>query len=100
LGALAAVTEGLSTEDINRVADVRVLDRLAGEPDLLHVLNAVCVHDSVRKAAVEVHRHHSSVAARLQHAETELGFPVTTPAGRFRLRLAVLLRRLREHEHG
>ncbi|MGW0520196.1 helix-turn-helix domain-containing protein [Crossiella sp. NPDC003009] len=99
LGALAAVAEGLRAEDIETIPDVRALDRLAAAPlgaDLLLILSAVCAHESVRKAAAEVHRHHSSVAARLAHAEAELGFPVTTAAGRFRLHLAMVLRRLRD----
>ncbi|MCK2243785.1 MULTISPECIES: helix-turn-helix domain-containing protein [unclassified Crossiella] len=97
LGSLAAVAEGLRANEIEQIPDVRALDRLAAVPDLLLILSAVCGHDSVRKAGYALHRHHSSVTARLAQAETELGFPVTTPDGRFRLRLALLLRRLRDN---
>jgi hypothetical protein len=99
LGGLGMVAQKLQPADFDGVADVAALDRLAAEPggsDTLDVLTAVCATDSMRKAAVLVHRHHSSVAARLTRAETVLGFKAHTPAGRFRLTLALVLRTLRD----
>jgi DNA-binding PucR family transcriptional regulator len=43
-----------------------------------------------------VHRHHSTIAARLAHAESKLGFSLADPGGRRRLDLAILLRHLRD----
>ena len=92
LGALAALAS-LRQDDIASVADVAALDRL--DADTIAVLTAYCATDSVRKAAAAVYRHHSTVAARLAHAEERLGFPLGTPAGRRRLDLALVLRHLR-----
>ncbi|MFF3372274.1 helix-turn-helix domain-containing protein [Streptomyces sp. NPDC002680] len=99
LGSLAAIAAAMSGEDIARIADVRALDTLAALPHgagTLEVLVALCTTGSVRKAAASVYRHPSTVAARLERAESHLGFSFTAPAGRLRLELALLLRRLRE----
>jgi hypothetical protein len=99
LGALAVIAECLRGEDIARVADLGALDRLAAESngaDTLAILTAFCVTGSARKAAAEVYRHHSTVTARIAHAESELGFAVGVPGGRLRLELALLLRHLRD----
>lgn len=97
LGPVALLADRLAVDDIDQLADVVALDRLAAEPsgaDTLALLTALCVSDSVRKAANAVHRHHSSVAARLRRAQSALGFPLDTPPGRFRLHLALVLRHL------
>ncbi|WP_433137507.1 helix-turn-helix domain-containing protein [Actinomadura nitritigenes] len=99
LGGLAAIAARLRPEDIALVADVAALDRLAAEPhgdDVLAVLVAFCATGSTRKAAARVHRHHSTIAARLSHAERRLGFSFQAPGGRLRLDLALLLRHLRD----
>lgn len=99
LGGLAAIAARLRPEDIALVADVAALDRLAAEPhgdDVLAVLVAFCATGSTRKAAARVHRHHSTIAARLSHAERRLGFSFHAPGGRLRLDLALLLRHLRD----
>lgn len=92
LGALA-VLASLRQDDIAAVADVAALDRV--DADTIAMLTAYCATDSVRKAAASVYRHHSTVAARLAHAEERLGFPLGTAAGRRRLDLALVLRHLR-----
>ncbi|HEY0501711.1 MAG TPA: helix-turn-helix domain-containing protein [Kutzneria sp.] len=99
LGALGPIAQQVKVGEIGGIPDVQALDRLAAEPggqDTLDVLTAVAVTDSVRKAATLVHRHHSSVAARLARAETGLGYAVDSAPGRFRLTLALALRRLRD----
>lgn len=87
----------LPAAEIARIADVIALDRLAAEPDTLDLLEALCHTGSVRQAAAAIHRHHSTVPARLDHARAVLGFRPETPEGRFRLYLAILLRRLRDN---
>ncbi|MEV5848470.1 helix-turn-helix domain-containing protein [Streptomyces sp. NPDC051985] len=99
LGSLAVLAARLRPQDIAEVPDVAALDQIAAEPggsETLQVLAAFCDTESVRKAATVVHRHHSTLAARLEQTERRLGFPITTPEGRRRLDLALLLRQLRE----
>jgi len=99
LGALGPIAQRIQADEIDEIPDVRALDRLAAEPggkETLDVLTAVITTDSVRKAATLVHRHHSSMAGRLARAEAALGFDVNSPTGRFRLMLALGLRRLRD----
>ncbi|MEV7098212.1 helix-turn-helix domain-containing protein [Amycolatopsis sp. NPDC051045] len=103
LGGLAALDGQLGQADLAELADVRALDRLAGEPhgeDTLAALDALCATGSARKAAAVLHRHHSTMPARLARAEAVLGFDVDSPAGRFRLHLALMLRRLRDNDTG
>ncbi|KOV81244.1 helix-turn-helix domain-containing protein [Nocardia sp. NRRL S-836] len=100
LGGLALVAERIDQADIAALDDVRALDRLAAEPhgaDTVAALDALCANGSVRKAAVVLHRHHSTMTARLARAESVLGFEVDSAGGRFRLHLALLLRRLRDN---
>ncbi|NKZ07621.1 helix-turn-helix domain-containing protein [Actinomadura latina] len=100
LGALAVIAARMRDEDIAAVADVAALDGLAAEPNgagMLAVLAAFCATGSARRAAARVHRHHSTIAARLAQAEAWLGFSFSAPGGRRRLDLAVLLRHLRDN---
>lgn len=94
LGGLAPSAERLDPSSLAAVPDVCALDQLAAED--IAVLDAFCATGSARRAADVLHRHHSTVPARLTRAEGVLGFPLTTPAGRFRLQLALTLRRLRD----
>jgi DNA-binding transcriptional LysR family regulator len=57
-------------------------------------LEAFCRTGSLRQAALALHLHHSSVAARLAHVEDALGWRLDEPQGRFRARMALLARRL------
>lgn len=98
LGAFALLAEHVPGEAIAEVPDVQALDRLAASRSgavVIATLHAVCVNDSIRHAAAAMHLHHSSVVARLDRAEGELGFSVRTPDGRMRLALALTLRHLR-----
>jgi DNA-binding PucR family transcriptional regulator len=72
---------------------------LATEPygeEVLAMLDGLCATGSGRKAADTLHRHHKTGQTRLARAEAVLKFPLDTPAGRFRLHLALILRRLRD----
>ncbi|MGW6275986.1 helix-turn-helix domain-containing protein [Kribbella sp. NPDC055071] len=98
LGGLLVLADRLRPEDIANSPDVAAIDRIAAEPggdDLLAILRAYCITDSVRKAAALVYRHHSTVAYRLEHAEAILGFELDNPQGRFRLSLALVMCALR-----
>ena len=97
LGAMAIIAEKLRNEDIAQVPDVAVLDELAAEPngsDTIAILDALCRTGSIRKAANEVFRHHTTLISKLTHAESRLGFSLSTPAGRMRAELALSLRQL------
>ncbi|QUQ62353.1 helix-turn-helix domain-containing protein [Kutzneria sp. CA-103260] len=94
LGA-AHLLAGLPPAEIAKAPDVIALDGLANE---LELLEAVTVTSSVRQAAALMHRHHSTIAPRLEHAERVLGFRLDTADGRFRLRLALTLKRLRDND--
>ncbi|MEV4596949.1 helix-turn-helix domain-containing protein [Amycolatopsis sp. NPDC049253] len=91
LGSLTLLAE-IPAGHLRAQPDVRALDALAASD--LETLEAFCRTGSLRQAAVALHRHHSSVATRLAHAEDALGWPLDDPAGRFRARLALLARRL------
>ncbi|MFG1647497.1 helix-turn-helix domain-containing protein [Amycolatopsis sp. NPDC049252] len=99
LGSLAALAGRLTQADLADFPDIQALDRLAGEAhgdDILAALNALCATGSARKAAAVLHRHHSTMPARLARAGSVLGFDVDSPTGRLRLHLALMLRRLRD----
>lgn len=97
LGGLALLAGQVGLADIAALPDVCALDRLAAEPGMITMLDVVCATGSVRKAAAALHRHHSTMPARLARAESVLGFELDSAAGRFRLHLALMLRRLREN---
>jgi hypothetical protein len=97
LGSLALLAEQLDRAAIAALPDVRALDRLADEPGMITALDALCATGSVRQAAAALHRHHSTMTARLARAESTLGFEIDSAAGRFRLHLALMVRRLREN---
>jgi hypothetical protein len=88
----------IPAEEIAKIPDVLALDRLAPEAEMLALLDALCHTGSARQAAATIHRHHSTIQARLEHARDTLGFPLDTPEGRFRLYLALVLRRLRDND--
>jgi len=98
LGGFAVLAEHVPGAEIAAVPDVQALDRLAAArsgPDVIATLHAICVNDSIRHTATAMHLHHSSVVARLERAEDELGFSVRSPGGRTRVALALTLRHLR-----
>jgi hypothetical protein len=94
LGPSLALT-ALPPAELAKVPDVIALDKLTNELDLLH---AVVATSSIRQAAALVHRHHSTIAPRLEHAESVLGYRFDSPDGWFRLRLALTLRQLRDND--
>jgi hypothetical protein len=69
LGSLALLAEQVDHADIAALPDVRALDRLAAELDMIAMLDGLCATGSVRKAAAALHRHHSTMAAPLARAE-------------------------------
>jgi hypothetical protein len=75
--------------------DVTVLERTARTaPWMLATLDAVATAPSRRAAARMLHLHPTTLRERLAHAERGLGWSLCDPSGRFRLHLALVLRRL------
>ena len=100
LGALALLAEHVPADAAGRNPDVAIIDALArerGGRETLATLHALAATGSIRQAAVRVHTHHSTVAARLTRVQAALDFPLDTAAGRLRLCTALLLRRLRDN---
>jgi hypothetical protein len=94
LGDLALL-ERLVVPGAEPPADVRALETtIADAPWMLQTLHAVATTTSVRAAATEISVHHSTLQARIVHAETLLGWSLHTPQGLLRLHLALVLRHL------
>ncbi|MUL76101.1 CdaR family transcriptional regulator [Mycolicibacterium sp. CBMA 226] len=55
---------------------------------------AFCVFGSLRRTAEELHVHHSTVAARLAHIESQLGWDMDDPLDRFSATLVLMIRRI------
>ncbi|MFW6691004.1 PucR family transcriptional regulator [Streptomyces sp. MAR4 CNX-425] len=96
LGPLALLAE-VPVERLRADPGVRALTDLAaqdGGESALAALDAFCRTGSLRRAAAELHLHHSSVAARLARAEGALGVRLREPDDRLRARLALYAGRL------
>ncbi|MFE9327536.1 helix-turn-helix domain-containing protein [Nocardia sp. NPDC052278] len=99
VGCFVLLAHHLTPEAISTAVEVSALDVLTAEPggaDMLRTLEMVAATESLRKAAVMLHKHHNSVGHRVARAERQLGFEISAPYGRVRLMLALVLRRLRD----
>lgn len=93
-GGLLVLAAAVSSETVKH-PDVVGLEQWAGEhPWLLATVAAVAEQSSLRAAASVLHVHHSTLQERLAHAERMLGWSIGDPGGRFRLQIALVLRRL------
>jgi hypothetical protein len=86
LGALALLAR-IPPDAMRDNADVAAIARLSAED--LETLDAYCATGSLRRAADVLHRHHSSVARRLDQIGRTLTTDLTTPTGLTRARLAL-----------
>ncbi|WBB61604.1 helix-turn-helix domain-containing protein [Streptomyces sp. WMMC500] len=96
LGPLALLAD-VPAERLRADPGVRALAELAardGGGSAVAALDAFCRTGSLRRAAAELHLHHSSVAARLARAEEALGGRLREPDDRLRARLALYAWRL------
>ncbi|UCM87889.1 helix-turn-helix domain-containing protein [Streptomyces marincola] len=71
--------------EVARLAEVAA----GGGAQHLAALSAFCRTGSLRRAAAELHLHHSSVAARLARVEEAAGWRLRDPGDRFRAQLAL-----------
>jgi len=93
LGALALLAQ-VPADAARDNVDVAAIAGMVGNPDDLATLDAYCVTGSLRRAADQLHLHHSSVARRLDQLGQTLGFELTEPTGLIRVRLALTTWRL------
>nr|WP_042189071.1 helix-turn-helix domain-containing protein [Kibdelosporangium sp. MJ126-NF4]CEL18643.1 hypothetical protein [Kibdelosporangium sp. MJ126-NF4]CTQ98127.1 hypothetical protein [Kibdelosporangium sp. MJ126-NF4] len=93
LGALALLAQ-IPQDAARDNTDVAAIARLAGNPDDMETLDAYYATGSLRRAADVLHRHHSSVARRLEQIGKALGVELTEPTGLVRARLALTTWRL------
>ena len=64
---------------------------------MITLLDALCATGSACEAAAVLHRHHSTMTARLARADSVPGSGLDEAPGRFRLHLALMSRRLRDN---
>ncbi|GAA1809733.1 helix-turn-helix domain-containing protein [Actinomadura chokoriensis] len=86
LGATALLAQ-IPVDAMRDNADVAAIAALS--PEDLETLDVYCTTGSLRRAADVLHRHHSSVARRLDQIGGTLAADLTTPAGLTRARLAL-----------
>ncbi|TDB86089.1 helix-turn-helix domain-containing protein [Actinomadura sp. 7K534] len=86
LGAVALLAQ-IPPDAMRGNADVAAIERLSAED--LETLDAYCATGSLRRAADILHRHHSSIARRLDHIGRTLAIDLTAPTGLTRVRLAL-----------
>lgn len=93
LGALALLAE-IPPDAARANPDVAAVARVADDPEDLATLEAYCATGSQRRAADLLHRHHSSVARRLEQIAKAFGVELTGPTGLTRARIALTTWRL------
>ena len=74
---------------------VVVEDAVRTAPWMLETLHAIADSTSMRAAAGQLRVHHSTAQERAARATRALGWDLDDPQGRFRLQLALVVRRLR-----
>lgn len=96
LGSLELLAD-LPVQRLLGTADVlRINEFAATEAGALAVdtLEAFCVFGSLRRTAAELHLHHSTVAARIAHVASVMGWNVDEALDRFTATLVLTVRRL------
>ncbi|MGW1675805.1 PucR family transcriptional regulator [Saccharopolyspora sp. NPDC002376] len=93
LGALALLAQ-IPQDTAQNNPDVAAIAQIAESPEDLETLDAYCATGSLRRAAERLHRHHSSVARRLEHLGKALDLNLTEPTGLLRANLALTTWRL------
>lgn len=76
------------------VARINAIAASASGAQEVATLEAFSVFGSLRRTAAELHVHHSTVAARLAHLETEMGWDLEDSMDRFMATLVLMIRRM------
>jgi hypothetical protein len=98
LGPLMALAH-FAPDQLTAIPDLEAIAKIAAnDPSGEHVrtLDAFCRAGTLRRTASELYLHHTSVAARLAHISSALGYAVDTPDGVFRARMALTFWHLSE----
>jgi hypothetical protein len=93
LGPLIALANH-PLDELRAMDDVQAITTVAANDpsgEHIHTLDAFCRAGSLRRTAAELYLHHTSVAARIAHISSALGYAVDTPDGAFRARIALTL---------
>ncbi len=100
LGATATLASLVDTTT-EPYPDVQELAKLAEEYDwALNTLGALIERESVRKAAVRLGIHHSTLQARLSTLEAGLGYQISAPGAQLRLGITLALFHLSHNRFG
>jgi hypothetical protein len=95
LGALDLLAD-LPPERVRLHPDVARLNEIASDPTgalEVDTAEAFCVLGSLRRTAAELHLHHSTVAVRLAHLQSAMGWDLGDPIERFMATLVLVVRR-------
>ncbi|BBZ11935.1 PucR family transcriptional regulator [Mycobacterium branderi] len=87
----------LPLDRVQRNPDVARINEIAASPTGaldVSTVEAFCVFGSLRRTAAELHLHHSTVAARLAHVESTMGWDLDDPMDRFMATLVLMVRRI------
>lgn len=87
----------LPVEQVLRHRDVALINTIASTPAGAHDVDtteAFCVLGSLRRTAAQLHLHHSTVAARIAHVESAMGWDLADPVDRFTATLVLIVRRI------
>ncbi|HEU4359919.1 MAG TPA: helix-turn-helix domain-containing protein [Mycobacterium sp.] len=87
----------LPVDRVWRLPEVARIDEIATSPaGALEVatMEAYLVFDSLRRTAAELHIHHSTVATRLAHVQSQMGWDFDDPMDRFMATLVLMVRRI------
>lgn len=87
----------LPPERVRRIPDIAQIDKIAASSTgaaEVDTVEAYLVFGSLRRTAAELHVHHSTVAARLAHVQSQMGWDFDDPIDRFIATLVLMIRRI------
>lgn len=96
LSALELLAD-IPLERVRRQRDVLRINEIAATPTGaldVDTVEAFLVFGSLRRTAAELHLHHSTVAARLAHVGSQMGWDLNDPMDRFTATLVLMIRRI------
>ncbi|MBF9351034.1 PucR family transcriptional regulator [Mycobacteroides chelonae] len=94
---LLEVLADIPSARLREIDDVARIDQIASTPAgavEVDTLEALCQFGTLRRTAAELHVHHSTVAARIQHVEQLMGWDLDDPMDRFLATFVLMLRRI------
>ncbi|MUM16439.1 PucR family transcriptional regulator [Mycobacterium sp. CBMA271] len=95
--SLLEVLADIPPDRVRQIGDVVRINEIAataGGAVEVDTLEALCQYGTLRRTATELHLHHSTVAARIQHVEQLMGWDLDDPIDRFLATFVLMLRRI------